>query len=304
MSKQIEELRNQVLELLIEFGLNWTVTKEPLFSSDGKPTSSFGLFRSDTKQHLATVKSRYEVYDNHQLVEAMLEATANIDMNVTNGGVLKDGQRVYLQAELPEVYIGKSGMKRQITGVNSHGEKAIGFGSSGTVIVCNNTWMMSYGELSKFRHTISAAERVKLFIEGMRQAMGLDEGVIRTFKKMADVRLKDEVFARVIQRCFQVDIDEKQDKLSTRTINKMKKVNEAIETELELEGDTLWGLFNGITRFTNHIAPVKPKIEITPELKKEYVMVGEGYETNLKAYQTIREWLIEQGMIENNLVLS
>src|SRR5690606_27085729 len=287
-SKVMRSIQEKTFELLEATGLNWTGTKEELFTQDGrKATGNFGLFRKDNQQCLTVVGKRYEVYQNYQLAEALIEATESINLPLTRGGALKGGAKVYLQAELPEEYIGKSGMKRYITGVNSHdGTTSIGFGSSGTVIVCENTYFMAFGELSKFRHTISAEERIKVFIEGMRKALGLEQQIIKRFKQMADLPIKEEIFDAVMRKAFAVDLDEKANKVSTRAKNKMIMIAQAVEKEIELEGATLWGLFNGVTRYTNHHAT-------KPEKKTDYIMTGEGYRTNLIAYKTISEWIEE-----------
>jgi hypothetical protein len=87
-------------------------------------------------------------------------------------------------------------------------------------------------------------------------------------------------------RCFDVDIDAKQSDISSRKKNTLISVNNAISKELELEGGNLWGLFNGITRYTNHVA-------VKPDKSNEYVMTGAGYDTNLVAFDTIMKWIEE-----------
>lgn len=280
-----EQIALKTFDLLESTGLNWTVTKEPLVSLDGKPTNSFGLFRKDNHSHLATVGKRYEPYQNYQLAEALIEATESIDLPLTRGGQLSGGGKVYLQAELPEMYIGKSGVQRYITGVNSHdGTTSIGFGSSGTVIVCQNTWYMAFGQLSKFRHTVSAEERIKVFIEGMRTALGLELKLLKRFKQMSELPVPDELYAKVIQNSFDLDVDAPLKGLNERIKQKVTTLATSIAKEYELEGNTMWGLFNGITRYTNHHA-------VKPEKKTDYIMSGGGYKTNLAAYITMDEWL-------------
>src|SRR5690606_10334310 len=182
--KSIEE---QTFDLLEGTGLNWTVTKEALVSVEGnKPTTSFGLFRKDNGSHLATVTKRYQIYQNYELAEAIIQATHEIGLQTTRGGQLDGGKRVYLQAELPEVHIGKSGVQRWMTGIGVHGGGSVGFGSTDVVIVCRNTFYKAYGDLSKFRHTASIQDRVKEFIQGIKIALGIAEQQIETYKIMAN----------------------------------------------------------------------------------------------------------------------
>jgi phage/plasmid-like protein (TIGR03299 family) len=292
-----KDLNMQVLDLLDSTGLNWTVKQEPLISAvDGHETKSFGLFRKDTGDYLSTVGNRYKVYQNYELAEALVEATSEIDLEVTRGGMLNKGAKVYLQAELPTAFIGKSDMRRWVTGLNSHdGTSAIGFGSTGTVVVCQNTWYMAYGDLSRFRHGVSASERILTFVKGLKKAMTLDEQLVEKMQIMATATIKDEILAQVMGKILDVDMDANVDTLSTRKRGIVKEVGKAITEELILEGETLWGLFNGITRYTNHVA-------VKADKRNEYIMAGRGYEMNRVAFLTIENWMKEQGLLVPELV--
>ena len=69
----------------------------------------------------------------------------------------------------------------------------------------------------------------------------------------------------------------------------MQDFAQAYNIERDLEGDTLWGLFNAVTRYTNHMASPNDK-----DRKLDYLMTGTGYNINNVAYDTIMAW------IENN----
>jgi superoxide dismutase len=57
----------------------------------------------------------------------------------------------------------------------------------------------------------------------------------------------------------------------------------------DLEGKTMWGLFNGVTRYTNHYA-----VKNSPtKTKEDYIMNGVGYNININAYDTILNWIEE-----------
>jgi len=280
--------QEKTFDLLTQTGLNWSVSKEELVTKSGKATESYGIIRNDTGKWLATVGNQYNPFQNSELAETIIQATDGLGLVTTRGGSLCGDKKVYLQAELPDEYIGNSAVQRWITALNSHDEStATGFGSSSTVVICQNTFYKAFAGLEKFRHTLSARDRIKETIKDLRIAMQLDEKLMINFKTMADVNLKEEIFASVIEKCFKTTLTEKVSELSTRKLNILKKVNEAIDKEIQLEGNTLWGLFNGITRYTNHMAT-------EPDNKDSYLMAGGGYRTNLVAFDTIMKWVEER----------
>lgn len=290
-----EQTSEKVFEILEATGLNWTVNQIPLISKsedvklNNLATNSSGIFRNDNGSWLGTVSEKYTPYQNHQLAETIVMASEGFGLDVNRGGTLGGGRKVYLQTELKTEFIGKSDVKRYITALNSHnGTSSIGFGSSNTVVVCQNTFYKAYRDINKFRHTASASDRIKLAMIDLRRAIELDEKLMKNFKIMSETPLNDEIFANILKKCFDADKNAKTSDTSTQKVKQLQAVNTAISTELDLEGATLWGLFNGVTRYTNHYTKSKDK--------QEYVMVGGGYQTNLLAYEEIMAW------IENNTV--
>jgi len=286
----METTQEKTFDLLEATGLNWTVSKELLTSSDGKITESFGMFRSDNKEWLGTVGNRYKAMQNFELAETMIGATAGIGLKASRGGQLAGGAKVYLQASLPDEFVGKSGIKRMITALNSHdGSSSIGFGSTNTVVVCTNTFHTAYRGLDKFRHTENAKSRIENAIADLRKAMQLDQNLMDSFKKMADIELKDEMTVRIMRKLFDVDANAQQKDVSTRKVNQLTAFADSLATEVNLEGKTCWALFNAVTRYTNHVAAPKGIEE-----KNEYLMSGGGYKMSNIAYADLMQWVDER----------
>ncbi len=287
-----KEISEKVFEILEQTGLNWTVNQVPLISQsedeklNNLKTDCTGIFRNDNGEWLGTVSEKYTPYQNFQLAETIVGASEGFGLDVSRGGVLSGGRKVYLQTELKTEFIGKSDVKRFITALNSHnGSSSIGFGSSNTVVVCSNTFYKAYKDINKFRHTATASDRIKLAMADLRRAIELDEKLMKNFKIMSDTPLRDEVFASILKKCFNADLDARQGETTPQKVKQLERINQAISTELDLEGATLWGLFNGVTRFTNHYSNTKNR--------EEYIMTGGGYQTNLVAYETIMAWIDE-----------
>jgi phage/plasmid-like protein (TIGR03299 family) len=289
-TNKMENINQRVFELLEKTGLNWEVSKEPLISLvDQSPTRVFGTFKKTSRQFLGAVKSRYEVYQNYQLAEAIVTAADSINVTYDKGGEMKRGKRVFLQATLPDEYIGKSVVKRNLTALNSHdGTTSIAFGSSNTVVVCENTFFRAYKDLSKFKHSVNAPQKVKALAMDMNAAIRADEALMNNFKLMSDIRLEDNMVDKVINKIFKIN-GHPQDDISTRKKNIIETFNSALDTEIKLEGNNLWGLFNAVTRYTNHIA--SPDDDGS---RLDYIMAGGGYKLSNMTYDLLMDEIKEK----------
>lgn len=287
----IMDNNQKIFETLYNTNTAWSVQKEPLFTQDGKETQSYGLFRSDNYEWLSTVGERYVPMQNAELAEIMVRIQDRF------GGVIKGnamgritGQKIYYQLSLSDYNINGDTLKRHITCLNSHnGSHAIGFGSTNTVISCSNTFHLAMKDLSKFRHTESASKRLQIAVEEFEKALVLDENLMLTYKAMNRVPVDQTIIESVMQKIFKVDMNSKVSDNSTRKKNQIENFGKAMSHELAAKGNTLWGLFNGVTYYTNHI-----------ENKGiDNLMTGSGYKKNLIAFKTIENELKEKGMLTN-----
>lgn len=281
--------QERVFDILEATQTNWSVKKLPLVSAvDGLPTDSYGLFRTDNNKWLGTVKERYEPMQNSNLLELLVDATDMLNLEIKKGGILGNGSKVFYQMELPDEYIGNSGVKRYITANNSHdGTHSIGFGTTNTVIVCSNTFHRSYKDLARVKHTTNSLMKVKELADNLRLTLSFEQKTMEDFKRMSDLSINDELVERVIKKLFPpTNETEKLDDLSTKTKNKLVLFADNLKTEMNLQGGTVWGLFNAVTRYTNHTAaPTKE------ESKLNYLMNGGGYRMSNLAFNELMDYV-------------
>lgn len=282
-------VEERIFNILEKTRTNWRVSKLPLVSApDMLPTGSYGIFRSDNKEWLGSVKERYAPMQNADLLGFLMGAVDMLDLDVSNGGILYNGKKVYYQIQLPQEYIGNSNVKRNITALNSHdGTRSIGFGSSNTVVICENTFHRAYRELNKVRHYISAYSIVKELAKDLRERINADNDLMTTFKRMADIPLRDEMVERIITKLFKnVTTDANVDNLHTKVKNNILTFADNLNTEIQLEGKTVWGLFNAVTRYTNHHASPQEA-----EKKDAYLMIGAGAMLSNLAYDELMQYV-------------
>lgn len=277
----------RTFNILEETNLNWTVSKKPLITEvEGLTTNSFGLFREDTKKWLGTVGKQYAPYQNSSLVETIVKASHNINTDIS-GGSLSGGKKVYLQLQLEDEQIENDTVKRYITALNSHdGTTSIAFGSSNTVVVCQNSFYMAYKDLNKVRHTHTADAKIKIIREKLENAMLSDSLLMDNYKRMTEAPIEKSIVKTILSEIFSENFDNGLTKdISSKKRNQMKTFNTVIEKECASHGASLWGLFNAVTYYTNHIKP-KNKNE-----KTEYIMTGAGAKLNFKTYENIINYM-------------
>tara|TARA_R110000737_G_scaffold118339_2_gene150855 strand:+ start:1293 stop:2150 length:858 start_codon:yes stop_codon:yes gene_type:complete len=278
---------DKIFQVLEETNTNWNVNKLPLVAIESNDhnllnTETYGLFRSDNNNWLGSVGNRYEVMPNHELAEIMVGIQDRFGGEIL-GGQLQGGKKIYYQMTLPSERIGNDVIKRNITCLNSHdGTSSIGFGSTNVVVSCSNMFHRAMKDLSRFRHTMSASERLAIAVTEFQKALDTDRALMDDFQKMSQIQIDETILEKVMGSVFNVDMKSKVSDNSTRKRNQVSQFEVALAKETREKGGTLWGLFNAVTYYTNHL-----------EKKQDlnYLMYGSGYKKNLTAFNTIKKYM-------------
>ena len=276
---------DKIFQVLEETKTNWNVNKLPLVAIESNDhnllnTETYGLFRSDNNNWLGSVGNRYEVMPNHELAEIMVGIQDRFGGEIL-GGQLQGGKKIYYQMTLPSERIGNDVIKRNITCLNSHdGTSSIGFGSTNVVVSCSNMFHRAMKDLSRFRHTMSASERLAIAVTEFQKALDTDRALMDDFQKMSQIQIDETILEKVMGSVFNVDMKSRVSDNSTRKRNQVSQFEVALAKETREKGGTLWGLFNAVTYYTNHL-----------EKKQDlnYLMYGSGYKKNLTAFNTIKK---------------
>jgi len=89
----------------------------------------------------------------------------------------------------------------------------------------------------------------------------------------------------IISKNLNKTTEEAEKEYSSLNINKAMKLTTRIAEETIQKGRTLWGLFSGVTSYTNR--DVRNKRNDILESK----MVGSGYKIDNKAYDYVEAWV-------------
>ena len=287
------ENREAVADLLDRYGLRWDVSKQELLLPNGSPTGFYGVVREDNSHVFTTCKDGYVPFQNSELAELLIRISEKTGYGIHSGGSFNGGGKVYLQLNTGNEItgIGKNGtsVKGFVTGINGHdGTTALKWGAVNFTICCRNTFASAGRELQQSaKHTASLHDKVEASV---RQVVGIAEQektIFDQFIRLSEVSVTRENIAKVVREITEVDItltnSQAKDKYSTYAINRSGELLDSIATEMRSKGDTLWGLFSGVTHYTSHKLPT-PKRD-NARLESKYT--GSALGIDNKAFSTI-----------------
>jgi hypothetical protein len=83
-----------------------------------------------------------------------------------------------------------------------------------------------------------------------------DKSLFEIFSKMANEKVTQNQVNKTINLITNVDVTmgetRAKEQYSTRKLNQTQDLVQSIVKEMSYKGDTLWGLFSGVTHYTTH----------------------------------------------------
>jgi len=249
--------------MLATFGLDWTVEKRPFLfkNKEGEMSESdyFGLVRNDNDTVLGHCKSNYRAFQNQLILETMMSFAKDNGLEVERGGCFGGGKKVFLQLYIPDDFrIGKDSLKQYIFAANTFDHSArLSFGYTNTVISCQNTFNRALKDTSiRIKHTESGENRIielpTLFAEHLNLRKETNEMFSVWASKPATKKMAAELIAMLTKTDANMNPAQRAE-MAVRTRNIVEGMEMSVNKEMKEKGDTMWGLFNGITYYANHV---------------------------------------------------
>lgn len=279
--------------LLDKFGLNWQVSKQPLFLPNGNATEYFGIQRNDTGSIFTTCKKDYTIFQNSELAEMLIRISEKTGYDLHNGGMFNDGGKVYVQVKSPNIITNLGAnhdtVKGFLTGINTHdGTGSLRWGSANLTISCRNTFMAAMKQLkNKLRHTNSIHDRVELAISELKAVEQVEKSMFDKFIQLSNIPVTREIGTKIVKDITGVDVTKKQSEAkeySTQALTKSNLLLNSIAQEMKQKGETLWGLFSGVTHYTTHVVGTK---NTTQQDREQSTYIGTSFTINNDTFKTI-----------------
>lgn len=235
--------------------LNWSVRPETMVSESGIIIpGKIAMIREDTNTVLGVHSNGYVPYQNIELMELLYKITQSTGLILHSAGTFGDGKKVWIQLKSDDLKLGNDTIKGYLSGINSFdGSTNLAFGNANLTISCMNSFWVGYRKLdAKLRHTSSMKVRIEEILKNMDVLLENEKLIFNQIVRMNEIGITPKLKEMVKIQLFDLKKNYLTPELSKRKQNQIEKFEIDLKTELNDKGETLWGLFSGVTRFTTH----------------------------------------------------
>jgi len=225
------------------------------------------------------------------IVNTVYECGANLDLNTLAFKEFKGGQQIEFSIDLPKLdFTNQAGFRDETHNKLTFSTSYDGTKSSTISLytwrqICSNG-MMGWGLTSalKGKNTIGGKAKILTYCDEVVKIVTEAQTFNERLQKLDTIKMdakRIEAFKLQLLG-YNKETLLKSDKVETKKMNILDKINESIELEFQRTGATAFGLLQGITHYTNHVANSSTTIS-----DEEYIRFHQGAKTNDLAQKLI-----------------
>ncbi len=264
-------------EALAAAGLDWTVSKKPLYLMDGTPVDGhFAIVRDDKKTPLGVVGNVYQPLQNKEAF-SFFDAVVGMKQAIYHtAGSLRDGQYVWILAKLPgTIRVVKDDLiEKYLLLTNAHnGMKSARMLFTPIRVVCMNTHNVAIAlaerEIQKAREagdtfignaTMRHTTNLGLTVEAVRKSLGIVSVQYQVYaeaaKRLAMTQVTTEAWKNYLLATGIRPSGKKDAELSTQTKKIIDEVSAMFDkgrgNDLPGVRHTAWGAFNAVVEYVDY----------------------------------------------------
>lgn len=149
-------------------------------------------------------------------------------------------------------------------------------------LICTNGMKNSQTEFTaSFKNTIGNQGKIASLCYDVEKAVKNTENLQELYLRLDKIEVNQERINEFLLKVANLDVKLKSE-FHPRTQKVFDAINESIALEFGRTGATAFGLLNGITHYTNHVA--------SGSENPDYIFVDNGVKLNDKAMQLVSSW--------------
>lgn len=248
-------------DAIVAAGLDWVVTKEPVFDSKGiQIPNYFANTRSTDNSILGVVSSRYEIVQNKDAF-SFTDSLVDEGLTYESAGSLRDGKTIFLLGNMPKTTILGDEIENYVCFTNTFdGSGAIQVCLTPTRVVCSNTlnfalrtakrkW--SARHIGDMQSKLHEAQVTLGLINQYTAALNEDA------ERLAAIKMSDTEVEQMLDMMYPVKEDS-----SNAVKNRVEKLKDNFfyclqQDDIKKFRGTKYGVMMAATDFADHSDPIR-----------------------------------------------
>jgi phage/plasmid-like protein (TIGR03299 family) len=296
-------------EVLQNAGMDFTVGREPLYTSQGKEIRSKfqRVYRQDNDHTLGVVGRTYQPLQNEELLGVASQLVDNDEIAWDRTGMIDGGSKLWASFTLPDSFRidGWDDIDQHIYLVNSHD------GSGGVKCIpvnvrlgCSNQFAFAMSQIKaaginprdlSIRHSSRMLDRVGDFRKAIKLVDTLNQNFADTASDLIQVEMSEtermDYYIDALGLNHSVDRISKENStgLTTRgnnTLNHLIELEKSSTNNSVNMQDTAWQAFNVVTEYIDHAWIHNASGVVNPK-RAESAIVGTGSRLKAKAWDSV-----------------
>jgi len=280
-------------EAIAAAGLDWRVTKEPIYLKDGRMIPGrYATVREDNRSILGSVGEVYRPLQNKEAFSFFDAVVGSKEAIYHTAGALGQGERVWILAKLPgEIVVTKQDVtEKYLLLTNTHdASSAVAMLFTPIRVVCQNTLNVALeagAERQTVRHTVNMGLKVADVAHGLGIVHQRFEAFGEAARAMTGAKMGGEAWREFLRGCGIIPADEAK-ALTTRTQNIVNEIGALFEkgrgNDLPGVKHTAWGAFNAVAEYVDYARSSKGDKE---EGRATSLLFGSGAKLKQRAWDT------------------
>lgn len=257
--------------------LDWDIQLKPVCVQNTEVPNYQSIVRTDNEKVLALTKKSYHPATNEKFVEVVGRIYEFTGFEVEGYSVFQDGRKVLAYLKNKEkMRIGDFDSENYMVIGNSF-DCTTGFftGISNVVLRCTNQFSrMNIGK--SVRHDSQINLKLDELVRFYKDFM-LQENELKTILESWN---RAEASDHLVKEFVDVVLDIPQETVGAVKLNQRESLFNSINTEIQQMGSSAYGLFNGLTHYTSHVARTSHKMFGNP--------LGHSYKLNERGFKFLK----------------
>jgi len=261
---QVIQNAPSISEILKLAGLDWNVSKQPLFLANGQKVGNQAIVRDSDQTVLGYAGKRYQPLQNADALEFFKPFHDSGLCNFQTAGSLRMGQKIWILAALnqPEMEIVKGDVVRKYLMLsNGHdGITGIRVGFTPIRVVCANTLAMAHNakdsKLIRVFHSSQTLANLDLLKDSINAANASFEATAEQYRAMANKGINQGDVAKYVDLVFYNGKAAESDREILARENLTTEINNLFVAghgnQIQGAAGTMWGLYNGVTQYLSY----------------------------------------------------